>query len=61
MKHHRSLRALALPVALTVLLSACGEQTLYAKLDERQANDMVAALRLAGVPAEKVARETGFV
>ena len=60
MNHLRSLRALALPAALTALLTACGEQTLYAKLDERQANDMVAALRLAGVPAEKVARETGF-
>lgn len=52
----RSLPALA----LALLLSACGDQTLYAKLDERQANDMVSALRLAGVPAQKRAREDGF-
>jgi type III secretion protein J len=56
MKHLRSLSALA----LAALLSACGDQTLYAKLDERQANDMVSALRLAGVPAQKTAREDGF-
>ena len=56
MKPLRSLCALA----LTALLAACGEQTLYAKLDERQANDMVSALRLAGVPAQKNAREDGF-
>lgn len=56
MKHLRSLTALA----LAALLTACGDQTLYAKLAERQANDMVSALRLAGVPAHKVAREDGF-
>jgi type III secretion protein J len=49
-----------LPLALATLLAACGEQTLYAKLDERQANDMVSALRLAGVPAQKAAKEDGF-
>lgn len=47
-------------LALALSLCACGEQTLYAKLDERQANDMVSALRLAGVPAQKTAREDGF-
>lgn len=56
MKHLRSL----LPLAVAVLLAGCGEQTLYAKLDERQANDMVSALRLAGVPAKKNPREDGF-
>lgn len=56
MKYFRSLSSLA----LAVLLSACGDQTLYAKLDERQANDMVSALRLAGVSAQKHAREDGF-
>lgn len=56
MKHVRRL----LPLALAALLAACGEQTLYAKLDERQANDMVSALRLAGVQANKVAKEGGF-
>lgn len=56
MKPLRSLLALG----LAALLTACGDQTLYAKLDERQANDMVSALRLAGVPAQKVSREAGF-
>ena len=56
MKFTRSI----LPLALAALLSACGDQTLYAKLDERQANDMVSALRLANVPAQKQAREDGF-
>jgi len=56
MKFIRSLSALA----LAALLSACGDQTLYAKLDERQANDMVSALRLANVPAQKQSREDGF-
>lgn len=56
MTHARRLLALTLVASL----AACGDQTLYARLDERQANDMVAALRLAGVPAQKVARETGF-
>lgn len=56
MTHARRLLALTLVASL----AACGDQTLYARLDERQANDMVAALRLAGVPAHKVARETGF-
>ncbi|RTL36314.1 MAG: EscJ/YscJ/HrcJ family type III secretion inner membrane ring protein [Burkholderiales bacterium] len=49
-----------LALGLVALLTACGDQTLYARLDERQANDMVSALRLAGVPAQKVAREDGF-
>jgi type III secretion protein J len=49
-----------MPLALAALLAACGEQTLYAKLDERQANDMVSALRLAGVAAQKTAKEDGF-
>lgn len=47
-------------ITLAALLAACGEQTLYAKLDERQANDMVSALRLAGVPAQKKPSEGGF-
>ncbi len=56
MKHLRSL----LPLTVAALLAGCGDQTLYAKLDERQANDMVSALRLAGVPAQKASREDGF-
>lgn len=53
-------RSCLLPVAVAALLAGCGDQTLYAKLDERQANDMVSALRLAGVPAQKRPREDGF-
>jgi type III secretion protein J len=56
MKHLRSL----LPLAVAGLLAGCGDQTLYAKLDERQANDMVSTLRLAGVPAQKQSREDAF-
>jgi type III secretion protein J len=41
-------------------LSACNERALYSKLNERQANEMVAVLRLAGIPAEKLSREDGF-
>lgn len=52
-------RVLAL-LATAVALSACGEQVLYAKLTEQQANEMVAALRGAGLPAEKVVREGDF-
>jgi type III secretion protein J len=41
------------------LLSGCGEQDLFVQLAEPQANETVAALRIAGVAAEKVAREGG--
>ncbi|HSI60074.1 MAG TPA: type III secretion inner membrane ring lipoprotein SctJ [Ideonella sp.] len=49
-----------LAALVLIALSACGEQELYAKLDERQANEMVAVLQLAGIPAEKAAREGGY-
>jgi type III secretion protein J len=55
----KPLRSL-LTLGLAAVLTACGDQTLYAKLDERQANDMVSALRLSGVAAQKVGREDGF-
>lgn len=45
---------------LAVALTGCGEQTLYSKLSERQANEMVAVLRLAGIPADKVSAEGGY-
>jgi type III secretion protein J len=44
---------------LSAALAGCGEQTLYSKLDERQANEMVAVLRLSGIPADKVASSEG--
>ena len=53
----RTLRRLALPLAAAALLAACGQQDLYAQLDEEQANEMVAVLRNAGLAADKEARE----
>ncbi len=47
----------ALALCLFVLLSACGEQELYTGLSQRQANEMTAVLRNAGIEAQKVARE----
>jgi type III secretion protein J len=41
------------------LLSGCGEQDLFVQLSEPQANEAVAALRIAGVAADKLAREGG--
>lgn len=45
---------------LLALLAGCGEQVLYSKLSEQQANEMVAALRGAGLSADKLAREGEF-
>jgi type III secretion protein J len=47
----------ALALCLVVLLSACGEQELYTGLSQRQANEMTAMLRNAGIDAQKVARD----
>jgi type III secretion protein J len=41
------------------LLSGCGEQDLFVQLSEPQANEAVAALRIAGIAADKLAREGG--
>jgi len=46
-------------LALCILLAACSEQELYSGLTERQANEMVALLRDAGISADKQARDTG--
>jgi len=48
-----------LSIAALCLLTACSQQELYGKLDERQANEMVAVLRSAGLDAEKVAQAEG--
>jgi type III secretion protein J len=53
----RLARLALLPAAIALLLTGCGEQDLYAQLDEQQANEMVAVLRNAGLDAEKEARE----
>lgn len=50
---------LMLALGCMVLLAACSQKDLYSKLTEQQANEMVAALRVAGVAAEKEAREGG--
>ena len=47
----------AAALCLAVLLSACGEQELYTGLSQRQANEMTAVLRNAGIEAQKVARD----
>lgn len=46
-------------IALLLLLAACGEQDLYAGLTQRQANEMTALLREAGIEADKESREAG--
>jgi type III secretion protein J len=46
-------------IALFVLLAGCGEQDLYSGLSQRQANEMTALLREAGIEADKESREAG--
>ncbi|WP_157265952.1 type III secretion system inner membrane ring lipoprotein SctJ [Azohydromonas aeria] len=46
-------KRLALPCVLLALLAGCNDQELYGQLSERQANEMVAVLRSAGIEAEK--------
>ncbi len=46
--------------AATLLLGACSNQELYTQLSERQANEMVAVLRSAGIEADKTVREGKF-
>ena len=46
-------------VALAAGLTGCSEQELYSQLSERQANEMVAVLRSAGLSGDKVAQEGG--
>jgi type III secretion protein J len=49
-------RGVVIMLALTVL-AGCSDQELYSQLSERQANEMVAVLRGAGLAAEKQAHE----
>ena len=50
---------LVLALGCTALLTACSQKDLYSKQTEQQANEMVAALRVAGLEADKEAREGG--
>lgn len=50
----------ALPGLLLCLLAGCSDQELYGQLSERQANEMVAVLRSAGIGAEKQSRDGRF-
>src|SRR5215813_13817151 len=51
---------IAAPIALTLLLCACSRQELYSQLSERQANEMIAVLRGAGIDADKEVKEGQF-
>ena len=55
--YRRALR-LAAPLML-VALAACSQQELYGQLSERQANEMVAVLRNAGLEADKAPSRDG--
>lgn len=54
------MRGLLGPVALALLLAGCSSQELYSQLSERQANEMVAVLRAAGIDAEKLSHDGRF-
>jgi type III secretion protein J len=62
MKPNTLLRRLGIAayLALALLLSACAKQELYSQLSERQANEMVAVLRSAGIEADKQVKEGQF-
>lgn len=57
MRSMKYLRVLFAGTSL-LILSGCGEQELYSGLSESQANDMVALMYSAGMPASKI-RDTG--
>jgi type III secretion protein J len=52
--------AIAALCAATLLLGACSNQEVYSQLSERQANEMVAVLRGAGIDSEKQSQEGTF-
>lgn len=49
-----------LALASAALLSGCKEQVLYGDLTERQANEVVAALRESGIEAQKLHQEKTY-
>jgi type III secretion protein J len=53
-------RKTAFTVLACVALSGCGNELLYADLDQQQANEMLAVLMSAGIDAEKTRGEKGW-
>ena len=53
-------RAALAPMLVLALLAGCSNHELYSQLSERQANEMVAVLRSAGIEADKKAQEGKF-
>jgi type III secretion protein J len=60
MKLIRPLKLFIVAPLAALLLAGCNSQELYSKLSERQANEMVAALRAAGINADKKSQEGTF-
>jgi type III secretion protein J len=54
------IRRAALLLLATALLGGCGKDPLYSKLDEQQANEMLAVLVGAGIDASKTPVEDGW-
>lgn len=55
------LRRFASVLLLLLALAGCGKVEMFSSLPEREANDILAALLRAGIPAEKVAGKQGAV
>ena len=53
-------RGVCLALCVALLSAGCSNQELYSQLSERQANEMVAVLRQAGIEAEKKVAEGRF-
>ena len=47
-------------ISFLLVLSACNQQTVFSHLQEGSANEMVAALRGAGIQAEKLQQDTEY-
>jgi len=54
------MRRMLAVIAACLALTACGKESLYAELDEQQANEMLAVLVRAGVDAGKLRAEKGW-
>jgi len=45
-------------LCVSVMLAACSSADLYSKLSEKQANELIAALQSAGIPADKRTKDS---